>query len=359
MTARLRKPEVDRWPARISLERTLIDVVHVERSPVNSLAECARSVRAEDFWREAVEHGVQGLVRDAVDDNPHAWPSLTSMITDFRMGSVAWSLLFRADLVSSIEALNTARIPYALLKGAVLSICSYGALDRRMCSDIDILVAAHDAAKALEVLPTQGHRIDVEPVQQLGAGQVGALLPNGTGVDLHWDLINDRHARRRIGLPSAEVLERRRRVDLDGTFAWTLDRVDTLLHLCAHAALSGGHRLTWYVDIDRTVRADPPDWNEVAQRARLYGLSLIVAVLTRRCADQLGTPVPRAIRSLRGATAMWAIAGHAFSHIPVSASADRGHRGQIYYRGLRSGLVSTSIATGGLCVEAWRFRKAP
>ena len=75
----------------------------------------------------------------------------------------------------------------------------------------------------------------------------------------------------------------------------TLDAVDTLLHLCVHATLSGGDRMIWSKDVERAIAVDAPPWDEVLRRARSWRAGPSVAIALDRARRQLGAPVPDAV----------------------------------------------------------------
>jgi hypothetical protein len=81
----------------------------------------------------------------------------------------------------------------------------------------------------------------------------------------------------------------------------TLDPTDTLIHLCLHAAISGGDRLVWVKDIERAVAVRPPDWDELVSRCARWSVGAPVGLMLARAAAFLGAEVPgTALRTLLG-----------------------------------------------------------
>jgi hypothetical protein len=103
-----------------------------------------------------------------------------------------------------------------------------------------------------------------------------------------------------------DLIERRRRVSIGGPEVWTFDRSDTLLTLALHAGLGGGTRLSWLRDIAEAIRSEPPDWDEVAARARAWGAGGIVAAVLRRAQRVVGADIPSEAMDAIGGGRGWA-----------------------------------------------------
>ena len=129
----------------------------------------------------------------------------------------------------------------------------------------------------------RGARIPVEHpelvlAEQMLAGQIGLSTP-AVSIDLHWDLFYSQRDRA-VRSPSEELIARSRMVDAAGLRLPTFDAPDTLITLAGHAARSGGHRLLWLKDIERTIAVDRPDFDEVVRRSR-YGCAPPVGIILR------------------------------------------------------------------------------
>jgi hypothetical protein len=186
-------------------------------------------------------------------------------------------------------------VPWAVFKGPMLAEVIYDRANRRSYVDIDILIDRRSMGAVLEALEGAGS----EPVDRnwklIRSGRRGEMniaLPNGTMLDLHWHLFNARRLRRSFPIDIDVALSRVRDFRIEGAMVPTLDPVDTLLHLAAHAALAGGHRLSWCKDLEQAVRNDTPDWDELVARAEASGLALMTAIMLGRSRRVLGAPVP-------------------------------------------------------------------
>jgi len=130
---------------------------------------------------------------------------------------------------------------------------------------------------------------------ELGVGELLLRLPGGTLLDLHWHLVNDRVLRRTFHIPMPELLERARLRRIGNSAVRTLDATDAVLHLCIHGCLSGGDRLVWLKDLERALACDPPDWGELAGRARSWRVALPVALMLIRARATLSALVPEGV----------------------------------------------------------------
>ena len=109
-------------------------------------------------------------------------------------------------------------------------------------------------------------------------------------IDLHWNLIN--MYRGRFRMPTRELLQRAVVVHLAGVEVCTLDPTDSLIHLCLHAAISGGDRIMWLKDIERAVTVRTPVWDDVVSRSRRWNVAAPVGLMLSRSAQFLGAQLP-------------------------------------------------------------------
>jgi hypothetical protein len=111
-------------------------------------------------------------------------------------------------------------------------------------------------------------------------------------VDLHWHLVYAYYDRRYNGIDPQVMLGRARSVTVAGRPVTTFDKEDTLLHLAVHASRSGGHRLIWFKDIERSLAVDEPDLDELLHRARQFRCGPSVGLALGRAKALLGADVP-------------------------------------------------------------------
>ena len=159
------------------------------------------------------------------------------------------------------------------------------------------MLIAPDAFEAtVDALEHAGHPVDDANwplVRRMTAGQLHFVLPLGTVLDLHWHLLYESGERRRFPMKTTELLERRRAVTIADTEVATLDRVDTLIHLCFHAANEGADRLCWISDITRAAgKIEPSEWSDLVRRTTAWEMQLPVGTVLQRAARQLQRRYP-------------------------------------------------------------------
>ena len=231
-------------------------------------------------------------------------------------------LMALAELSRFGAALDAAAAPWVVLKGPALTELAYRGTCR-FYSDLDLMVAPARMGEAVAALQGCGLDLredDLAPLVRGAKGQLGLCGPERPTVDLHWHLLYKASARRRYRIRSAELLERRRQVQLGHTGAWVLEPTDFAAHIALHAAQSGAHRLRWLLDIERTLTNQPPDWDSFVQRCRAWRVGLPVSVALQRAAVTLAAPVPEGVvaalagsyanRALVHELGKWAPAGH-------------------------------------------------
>ncbi len=337
-----------------SVEAFLLELVHVDADRPSLLAR-STGLPVTEVVREATEHGVLALLAEAAHRHPGAWPSLTQATAEQWSGHVAWTMRQLVDLREVTESLNQAGIPHAVFKGPVLGGPLYGEPFLRANSDLDLLVPRGRRAEAAAALRLGQLTSTFDEADAADSGQTSALLPRGTPLDLHWELVNDPAVRRQTGLNTDAVLARRRLVDVGGLLTSTLDAEDTVLHLVSHALVSGGHRLVWYVDLDRALRDPDLDLTVLAQRADESRLGTGLRVLNRRCHRYLGTPADVPVSSSRA----WSVLGPLAALSPPSGGSSRLSRGQLFFRATRQDAPSSLRALAVLTREAVGHRESP
>ncbi len=243
----------------------------------------------------AIYQGVAPLVQTALRSDPHDRHPVAAL-DDWIMLATGTALRAYTDLSLVAATLDRLGYPWAVLKGAALANTVYPEPFQRLFSDVDLLVRPADLKEVTYALVDAGSRTLDRNWSLMAAdrrGQVHLRLPSGTLVDLHWSLLNSGQVRDRFAVPTDELLTRlTKTTTATGTAIPVLADVDQLAHVALHAALSGGHRLSWLVDVDRIVRHGFDEWAELVSTATKWqGRAAIGAVLLR-AKRSLGTPVP-------------------------------------------------------------------
>jgi hypothetical protein len=206
------------------------------------------------------------------------------------------ALVHHVRVTTSLAAIDStlSGIPWAVVKGPVLSESLHPVPGLRSYGDLDVLVGPADLREVGErllgvgwqVLATREDLLNGEVTGELELGRAGSTL-----VDLHWSLVISGTLRRRFPIPTADLLARSTPVTIGSVEARTLDATDTLVHLCHHAAFSGAVRLVHLLDVDQAA-ARIEDWDAVVDRARSWGAAAQVGLVLARARRVLGTPMP-------------------------------------------------------------------
>ena len=236
----------------------------------------------------AQAHGVEAWLAACAPSAGDAWARLATDRPRF--------LAVQARTMSAAREigarLDGSGIRSVLLKGLSIARTAYPRPDLRYSVDLDVLVPPAHFGLIIDTLVTERYRLlDVNwPVI---AARVPAQLrltsPNGTLVDLHWHVLNQPDLRAEFHLPTSCLLARSQPLAGDGLR--TLAPADQLIHACVHAALSGGNRLLWLVDLDRIVRSGNLDWDFIVSTAIWSRTGLAVALMLARTRTIFHTPI--------------------------------------------------------------------
>jgi Uncharacterised nucleotidyltransferase len=295
-------------PGARRLGSLLLDCVRgdLDRIPA-AIAGCPPAALGE-LPSVAVFHGVEVAVRRALAGVELPDPSLHEALDQLAFEQAATSLRLRAELERLRAPLDDAGIRWAVLKGPVLADHYYRRPGRSF-EDLDLLVEPGQLRRVLEVLSrTSSLLLDRNwaLIRSSRRGELTLALPAGGALDLHWHVINEAALRRRFRVSTTDLLDRARPVTIGAGVVPTLDPADTLLHVAAHACLSGGYRLAWCVDVQSVAGSAEVDWSDVVRRGRRSGLALPAAVMLARTQFLLGLDLPAGVlRDLGGDTA-WA-----------------------------------------------------
>jgi hypothetical protein len=278
-----------------------------------------------DLLRVARDHGVLPLLQRRLADGALA-PELAEDLARRHLANRREHDVLAADLRVLAGVLDGTGAPWALVKGPVLAHGAYGDAALRQVGDLDVLVDPARFAALVGTLEAAGMPVDDRNWSFLlatGAGQLHLVLPGGSDVDLHWSLLFTRGERARYPIPTAELLARRRTVELAGLAVPTLDPADTVVHLALHAAKEGADRLGWLVDLERAIAAWPVDWDALVARAAAWGVGLPVATVLQRAALEVGAGVPAPVLRRLAPRAWLLAAGGLDRAFPVAATTRR------------------------------------
>jgi Uncharacterised nucleotidyltransferase len=298
-----------------ALGSLLLDCVRedLDRLPA-AVASCPSAALAE-LPSVAVHHGVEVAVRRALAGVELPDPSLRPVLDQLAFEQAATSLRLQVELERLRGPLDDAGIRWAVLKGPVLADLYYTRAGRSF-EDLDLLVEPGQLPTVLEVLSgTASLLLDRNwaLIRSSRRGELTLALPTGGALDLHWHVLNEASVRHHFRVSTTDLLDRARLVTIGAGVVPTLDPADTLLHVAAHACLSGGYRLAWSVDVKSIAGSAEVDWSEVVRRGRRTGLALPTAVMLARTQFLLGLEVPTGVLRDLGGDTSWARATRAFT----------------------------------------------
>ena len=237
-------------------------------------------------------HRVGGLLYELL----RPWPAddpLAASLRRIHDGAVSGHLRILWELARLKPVLDATGYPWAVIKGPVLVDGLYGSAGARPYADLDLLVDPAGFRDVLAALQQVGGRVvdrNWTALRRDLRGQVHVLLPGDVPLDVHWNLVN--MYRRAIRIDTPELLARGVEVNLGGLIVRTLDATDAVLHLALHAGLSGGDRLIWLKDIERSAAIRPPSWELAVDRARQWRIAGVVGLMLARARDVLDARIP-------------------------------------------------------------------
>lgn len=238
-------------------------------------------------------------------DAPVAW--LETLRGDAKT-QVMRHLLAMADLAAVRGVLAGTGCAWAAVKGPVAAECVWPASMMREYYDVDIVVEHRHFADVLDALLGAGFvQVDRNWPLLLGTRRAEIELrgPQGTAVDLHWDIAVPPRLRSAFATNVPAMLARTVPVSVGALHGVpTLDPVDTAVHLTFHAAQGGANRLMWIADVRFAVGRPGFDWELFAQRVRRMRFEVPAALVLARVGRTLGfaeAPPPSVLAPAGGA----------------------------------------------------------
>jgi hypothetical protein len=269
----------------------LLAAVNVDRSDTDVLR-LLDGIDAQAVIRLARRHRVATLLHERLRNPGDRDPSgLAAELRFDHLDAHARQLQAYETIVQLRRAITC---PFLIIKGAAVAEQWYREPGVRTYVDVDVLVRRTDFRDVTLALIKAGfaHLLpNWDSLLSRGMAEV-PMRHRACTVDLHWHLIARERPRHEILLSEAALFERARTITLGSVDVATLDREDTLLHLCINSGLDGGRRLLQLVDIDRVVRSGRVDWEVLADRAFQAGAQALCAAILQRCHHLIGTPLP-------------------------------------------------------------------
>ncbi len=244
----------------------------------------------------AAHHRTQGWLHECLRNVPGVSDRLVAELKAARNWAAQRHMHAMWQLDRLRPALDDSGVPWVVFKGPILADVLHGSAGRRTYDDLDVLVHPAGFRRVIDVVEGLGGRLmdrNWDLLRRERRGQVHLALHGGLELDLHWDLVNVH--RRRMLIDTSAVLDRRTVIRVSNLDLPTLDPTDSLIHLAVHAAVSGGDGLVWLKDIERAVAHRSPDWADVVERSRAWGVSGSVGLMLDRARRMLDAEVPVSI----------------------------------------------------------------
>jgi hypothetical protein len=283
-------------------DRLIVYCVRQERS-ADLDKEIADILKGSVDWQKLITqsglHGVDAFVYKTLKEvDADVVPAKVMEILRSSYLSVnAKGMTLSEELTRILREFGKNEIECMPIKGAFLDEVVYQHSGMRGYTDIDILVQPPDISDAATLIESLGYKATPEDdvlAKKDGRTQHHFVNKNGSVVDLHWELVNNRwypglaqffkdnawsraisiqFAHRRIRSMSPEVL---------------------LIYQCSHAAVHHNFsRLILLKDIEQTLRYEPSlDWDSVVELARQYRMMTICYYSLRFSKDLLDASVP-------------------------------------------------------------------
>ncbi len=305
-------------------------------------------VEVEGLSHAAQLHGVEGWLRRGL---PAAVPAVDAAVHSAQ----ARRLRVASDLAVVAAALGE-RVPFLVVKGPALASASFADPSLRSYVDLDVVVRPFDLREATERLERAGCRLlDANwPLLLTADGHELHLVgPSGGPIDLHWSI--GREPLREDTSPSVQTLmDRSVPVIVDGRRVRTLGPCDTVVHLAVHAACSGGHRLSYLVDLRAALVTALSSASEadLVGTAQEWGARPAVALMLGRLSRTLGHPVSRDLRRLPRARVWGLVVRAADWWAPPSLVGLNGSVSRLVARSCRAG-TRDSLGAMALKSRAW------
>ncbi len=250
-----------------------------------------------DVLEAAAFHAVSGMAYDCLREHSDAPDELVADLRARHEDAVRRHMRMVWELGRLQEVLDGSGAEWAVVKGPALVELLYRRPGLRSYGDIDVIVQPSRFDRALGALLTNGsHLLDRnwKAMRRELLGELHLLLPGGTPLDLHWNLVN--MYRGSIRIDTEALLGRAERVAIGSVRMPTPDPTDTLIHLALHGTLAGGDKLLWMKDIAMSASIRPPDWDAVIGRSEEWNIAAPVGFMLARSHRVLGAAVPAEVR---------------------------------------------------------------
>jgi hypothetical protein len=213
------------------------------------------------------------------------------------------NLRMTAELLELLVQFASRNLRVLPFKGPVLAQLLYGDVSARKFSDLDLLVFAEDAPRAMALLRTLGYA----PIRNLSASQERACVKlsgalsfvqqrYSTMVDLHWRVRGSYQDPSATPFCTAQLWARAQPLRIWGRELSGLSRDDLLLVLAEHGAKHRFLRLEWLCDVARLLLLEGTwDWPLLLARAKVGKCRRSLALALLLSSELFGSKVPPSV----------------------------------------------------------------
>jgi hypothetical protein len=292
---------------------------------------------------------------EQMDGVPEEW---RDKLGRFRKAQLLRHLRTRADLGLVQSALDSAGIAWVAVKGPISSDLNWPRPDLREYYDLDVVIDRHRLSDVLRVLEAAGCAYvdrNWPLLRKTMRAEIAMRAPEGTPLDLHWDIAVPMRLRRAFRIDVAAMLARRCTATLgDGHQSSVLDPVDAVFHLAFHAAHSGVSRLMWPADVWFAGRQlSREGWARLRAQALAFRAELPVALVLARMVDLFGKPARFDDQLLKPANGCWGqLVRHRDRIVPQPGLPGDPHLGGTLYSSARRSLAASLLDA---TISRWRL----
>ena len=216
--------------------------------------------------------------------------SISAQMRDIFLINAIKNIALKDELLKLLALLKDNDIPAIPFKGPVLSISAYGKLDRRIFSDLDILVHEQDFLKAKKLLISQGYQTKHDEEHQIECLQAQLLRNDGkVNLDLHYGI-----PPKYLNLDPECFWESLEPLSISGQTILTLKPEAHLLILCVN-----GHKERWRLfgklcDVAAMIQTHQDmDWEWLVAEANRLKIKRILYLALLLANTLLGTTIPQ------------------------------------------------------------------
>ena len=225
------------------------------------------------------QHGILPLIykilKDISSANQSSGQLSTEILPLFKeryLTVTRQNMLLTTELVKVMKRLKENGIDALVFKGPVLSQAAYGDITLRQYGDLDILIPIDKLQDATKDIMACGYdlygSIDLLQVPEWIEATKDMTFMHAqkrTVIEMHWKLFQSSFAKSSINL-----WEHTTTVSINNMPFTTLNNEVLLAYLAIHGSRHLWERIEWIVDLDRLVRNNRIDWEEILRIAAKF-----------------------------------------------------------------------------------------